>query len=106
MIYQIEWSETALERLTEQFDFIARRNPSAAADLINELFDRTKVLCEHPRAGQVFPGSANSNLREMVFGKHRVIYRVDDARARVFIVMVQHGRERPMTKREVENLEE
>ena len=102
MSYRIEWSESAVGRLEVLFDFIAQHSRRAATRAIDRLFDRVEILGSQPRLGVTFPGTVNSDLRHALFGKYRVIYRVDSRTRRVRIVAVQHTREARLKPEDVE----
>lgn len=96
MAYQILWSDSALERVTEFLDFIAEDNPPAAQRVAADLFRRTGVLAEQPRLGRVLSEGINPDLRRLVIGRYVVVYRVQEARQTVTIVAVRHSRERSL----------
>jgi plasmid stabilization system protein ParE len=98
--YRIVWSEFALDRVTEFFDFIARDNPAAAGRAVRDLFDRTQALAEHPRLGRRLSENVDSTMRRMVVGNYVLVYRIDDDRQTVLILAARHSRERPFPEEE------
>jgi toxin ParE1/3/4 len=98
--YRILWSDSALERATEFFDFIAEENPAAARRVVQDLFDRVKALAEHPFLGRRLSEDADLSLRRLVIGSYIVVYRVYEARQTISIVAVRHFRQRPLPQEE------
>lgn len=88
---KIVWSLRALERLAEIGDYIAHDRPVAAADWVEEIFGSVKRLSRFPKSGRGVPESARSDLREVIHGSYRVIYRVDSDR--VVVLTVRHARQ-------------
>lgn len=96
MPYQILWSDSALERITEFMDFIAEDNPAAAKRVIEDLRQRVGALAEHPRLGRPLSEGIDPDLRRLIVGKYIVVYRVQESRQTIDIVAVRHSRERSL----------
>ena len=100
MAYRILWSDSALDRAAEFFDFIAEDNPAAARRTVQDLFDRVEVLAEHPLLGRRLSQDVDSNVRRLVVGSYIVIYQVNKVRKKVDIVAVRHSRQRSLPQEE------
>ncbi len=98
MSYQILWSDSALERITEFLDFIAEDNPPAAQRVVADLFRRIGVLVEQPRSGRPLSEGINPDLRRLVIGNYVIAYRIQETQQTVTIVAVRHSRERPLAE--------
>jgi toxin ParE1/3/4 len=96
--YQILWSDSALERITEFLDFIAEDNPPAAQRVLADLLRRIGVLAEQPRSGRALSEGINPDLRRLVIGNYVIAYRVQETQKTVTIVAVRHSRERPLAE--------
>lgn len=81
-----------MRRATEAALFIARENPSAAAEWARSLFDSVRVLTQFPEMGRIVPEVGRSEIREIVFRGYRVVYRV--APGHVEVLTVRHGKRR------------
>lgn len=88
---KVIWSPLALERVAEIGEYIARDRPQAAADLVDELFASVKRLERYPASGRRVPESERTDLREVIHGNFRVIYRVDADR--LVVLTVRHARQ-------------
>ena len=100
MTIELAWSDRALRRLEELGDFVAQRDPAAAARLVETLFDQVGRLADFPRMGRVFRGATTDSVREMLFGQYKVYYLLEEANPggrpeRVTILTVRHSREAP-----------
>jgi toxin ParE1/3/4 len=94
--YEILWSESALERITEFLDFIAEDNPAAAKRIVEDLRQRIGILAEQPRLGRHLSEGIDPGLRRLIVGKYVVVYRIQETRRIIDIVAVRHSRERPL----------
>ena len=92
MSVRIVWSPLALVRAENAAKFIARDDPAAAASWARGLFDAVKTLSAHPRRGRMVPELSRDEIREIVHGDYRVVYRVSSRR--VEVLTVRHGRRR------------
>lgn len=100
MSYQIVWSDSALNRVTEFLDFIAEDNPSAARRVVQDLFDRVQALSDHPYLGRRLLEGIDPNLRRIVIGNYIVVYEVAESRERISIVAVRHHRQKLLPQEE------
>ena len=86
---QVTWTSQALGDLEAICLFIARDAPQAAAIFADRAFRATDHLASYPRSGRVVPELGIENIREVIVGSYRVIYRIrQDA---VQIATVHHG---------------
>ncbi len=86
----VVWSPLAVERVGEAADFIALDNPDAAARWTESVFDVVARLEAFPNSGSVLPELAREDVRELLHGEYRIVYRVEVER--VLILTVRHGR--------------
>jgi toxin ParE1/3/4 len=88
---KLVWSPRALERVVEIGEYIARDYPDAAADWVESIFASVKRLARFPLSGRPVPESQRTDLREVIHGKYRVIYRVDPDL--LVVLTVRHTRQ-------------
>jgi len=72
---KVVWTEQAWERLLEIEAFVARDNPAAATQLVDNLIERGDALIRYPDRGRTVPEIPGSGLRELIIGNYRIIYR-------------------------------
>ena len=88
---KIIWSPLAIDRTTEIAEYIAQDNPSAAMIWVETLFDKVEILKSSPKSGRVVPESKRDNIRELIYGNYRIIYRVD--KKILSVLTVRHGKQ-------------
>ena len=76
MAYKLIWSPAARDDLHDIVVFIARDNPNRAMSFGYELISETDRLQEFPLLGRIVPEYRNDNLREIIFRRYRIVYRV------------------------------
>ena len=86
----ITWAPRAIDRAAEVATAIAADRPDAARTWVDELFASVASLKDHPRRGRKVPEVNRPEVREIIHGAYRVIYRVDPKR--LVILTVRHGR--------------
>lgn len=89
---KILWSPLARERAFEAALYISEDDPDAAVKWINRLFDAVGRLDHSPMRGRVVPELGRQEIREILFGEYRIVFKV--TRETVEILTVRHGRRR------------
>ena len=74
---KVIWSQLAIDRAQEESAFIAQDKPGAALRWIEDLFAAVDRLETFPESGPIVPEIGLSNYRQLPFGTHRVVYRLD-----------------------------
>lgn len=86
---RISWHPDAVEDTAEIASFIARDSEPLAVLFVRRIVQSTARLRSFPRSGRLFPELEREDVREIVVGRYRLIYRLfnDD----VQIIAVGHG---------------
>ena len=87
---KLVWSPLALSQAEAISCYIAEDNPSAAEKWLVGLFCDVERLADYPESGRHVPEIRRPEIREMVYGEYRIIYRI--RAATVAILTVRHGR--------------
>ncbi len=87
---KIIWTREALERLVEIENFISKDSPTRAQKFIDQLIVHGESLSEHPRMGRVVPEMSNPEIRELIFKKYRIVYRIKNNRVEILTVFEGH----------------
>jgi toxin ParE1/3/4 len=87
---RVIWAPVALDRAEEAARFIAADRPAAAAKWIDGLFDTVARLSAFPDKGRMVPEVGRADVREVLYGKYRVVYRLEEKR--LFVLTVRHQR--------------
>lgn len=85
MTYFVEWSELALMRLEQVYDWIAESNPEAARKVTEQLLEKAEQLEQFPKLGRLYPNSPEPNIRELLVGRYRLVYELLEEEQRVSI---------------------
>jgi toxin ParE1/3/4 len=86
---KVTWTEQALEDLEAVCLFIARDTPRYAELFADQVFKATDRLGDFPLSARVVPEIGRENIREIILGNYRIIYRV--LPKEVEILTVHHG---------------
>ena len=86
---QVRWTPQAVDDLDAICLFIARDSAQLAAAFADRVLRATDLLASFPRSGRIVPELGIGNIREILVGSYRVIYRIrhDD----VHLLTVHHG---------------
>jgi toxin ParE1/3/4 len=87
---RITWSPLAVQRVLEAAEFIALDKPEAAARWVEAAFEAVERLAGLPKSGRRVPEIGRDDVREIVHGSLRIVYRIDSEQ--VFILTVRHSR--------------
>jgi len=85
---RIQWSPLAVDRVSEIADYIAQDDPLAADKWVRSVFDRVKQVKNFSKSGRYVPEINRRDIRELVYGNYRIIYRIE-TRA-VSVLTVRH----------------
>jgi toxin ParE1/3/4 len=86
---RIELSRTALADFDARYDYIARENPRAAADVLRALDHSIQLLADQPKLGRIYR-HRRLRLRLLTHGNYLVFYR--ERPGVIEIIRVIHGR--------------
>lgn len=84
---RIQWSASALDDLDRALAFIAAENPAAAKKLVRKVVESTRKLKDYPDSGRAVPEFQNPEIRELIVGPFRLIYRRSPKEARIVCVL-------------------
>jgi plasmid stabilization system protein ParE len=87
---QVLWTHAARQDLVDIGDYIALRSPDAAARFVAELLNRTAILRTSPLAGQMVPELGREDIRELIHGNYRIVYRRGSGAIQILTVFEGH----------------
>ncbi len=70
------WSPLAVEQIRNIVAYIAQDNPPVAKQWANKIFNAVKRLIEHPKSGRIVPEINRKEIREIIQGSYRIIYKI------------------------------
>ena len=86
---QVRWTPQAYEDLEAICLFIARDSPQMAATFADRVVRGTDRLGSFPRLGRVVPELGTADIREILVGSYRIVYRIKDEQ--VQLLTIRHG---------------
>ena len=84
---QIVWTEPALIDLDDIAEYIAFDKPSAARNLVKDVFKKVKRLKQFPKSGKCPPELQGTDYLELIVGPCRIFYRIDKNEVYILYVM-------------------
>ena len=75
-----------MEQVREIAEYIALDKPTVAITWAEDIFDSVKRLIDFPKSGRVVPELKRDELREIVMGNYRVIYKIKGDKILVLVV--------------------
>jgi len=88
---KIIWSPLAIERASEIAEYIALDNPTAATKWVERVFEKVKNLSSLPEAGRKVPEVNRNEIRDLIFGNYRIIYRIE--KSNISILTIRHSKQ-------------
>lgn len=73
---KVIWTHEALAQLTEIEDFISQDSPERAVKFVDQIIEHSESLSANPRIGRTVPEISNPDIRELIFKKYRIVYRL------------------------------
>lgn len=87
---KIDWTREALEKLIEIEDYISNKSPERATKFIKQLIEHTFPLTDQPLLGRTVPEIAKPDIRELIFRKYRIVYRLKEDCIEILTVFEGH----------------
>lgn len=89
---RLDWTPRAKTEFLDYALFIARDNPEAADRWMAAVDERLKAAAEMPYAGRKIPEWGRDDLREVIQGRYRLMYRIRSDGIQVLRVVEGHRR--------------
>jgi toxin ParE1/3/4 len=86
---RLVWSELAAGQVDEALAYIVADDAAAAQRWFEQLLERVEALRRFPDAGRVVPELGRDEIREVLVGSCRVIYRRSEAAIEIAVVRHQ-----------------
>lgn len=90
MASEIKWTRQSIDDLASIADFISKDSSYFAQVQTEKFFARTEILERHPKSGRIVPELGDENIRELIEGSYRIIYRILSS-DRIDIIAVHHS---------------
>ncbi|NBP67996.1 MAG: type II toxin-antitoxin system RelE/ParE family toxin [Cytophagia bacterium] len=73
---KVVWTDLAIEDLKSIHEYISKDSKFYADRFVTKLIDRVDQLEKHPQSGRVVPEFGKEDIRELIEGNYRIIYRI------------------------------
>ncbi|MEI6809659.1 MAG: type II toxin-antitoxin system RelE/ParE family toxin [bacterium] len=83
---KVTWSPLAIDRVAEIASYIAEDKPAAAEKWIHMIFAKAGQLASFPESGRHIAETCRRDIRELVLGNYRIIYRTDSRNVLILTV--------------------
>lgn len=87
---EIKFADSAWEDLDSITDYIALDSVRYAEEFSNRILDHIEKLGIYPNLGRMVPEFQNEDLRELIQGKYRIVYRIYSDQL-VIVLRIIHG---------------
>lgn len=82
----VRWTDQAADDLRAIREFIERDSPRYGRLVAERLFDATQRLEAFPLSGRIVPELGRDDVREIIVGDYRIVYRLRDETAPLITV--------------------
>ena len=86
---KLVWTEIAIEDLRSIHEYISKDSKLYADRFIEKIINRIDQLENFPKSGRVVPEFDSSDIRELIEGNYRIIYKTSISQ--VSIIRVHHS---------------
>lgn len=73
---EVRWTLRAIHDLEKQANFISQVSASSAELFVRNAIEKSLLLENFPRIGRIVPEIENEFIRELIYGRYRMIYRI------------------------------
>ena len=73
---RIKWTNEALMQLFEIENFISQDSPERAEKFVDQIIEHAETLSDKPLRGRTVSEISNPDIRELIFKKYRIVYRI------------------------------
>lgn len=73
---EIKWTDQSLNDIENIAEFIAKDSEYYASVQVNRFFEETEILHQLPYSGRIVPEINNKDVREIISGNYRIIYKI------------------------------
>jgi len=88
---EVRWTDKSLDDIQSIAEFIGKDSEKYAFIQVKKIFEAENILTHYPKSGRVVPELARDNIREIIRGNYRVIYRLINEK-RIDVLTVHHSR--------------
>ena len=87
---EVRWTEESVQWLQDIHDYIASDNPSAAARVVESIYQKAQILIDQPGIGCKYHSASGREVRILLYGHYRITYLIKQS-GDVDILGIFHG---------------
>lgn len=91
---KIIWSPLAVDQVRDVAAYIALDKPSIALQWAEKIFNSVDILNDYPESGRVVPEINRKEIRELVQGSYRLIYKIKSKEKEILVLVVKNYRQK------------
>jgi addiction module RelE/StbE family toxin len=84
---RVHWTNTAIDHLLSIYEYVSHDSDVYADRLMDRLTRRSQQIGTFPRSGRSVPEYEAPDIREVIEGSYRIIYRIKEEQIDVLAVM-------------------
>jgi toxin ParE1/3/4 len=84
---RVHWTNTAVEHLLSIHEYVAQDSDVYADRLMDQLTRRSQQIETFPRSGRRVPEYNTPDVREVIEGSYRIIYRIREEQIDILAVV-------------------
>lgn len=84
---KVHWTDTAVEHLLSIQEYISQDSPLYADRVLDRLTQRSEQIGTFPRSGRTVPEYQDPEVREVIEGAYRLIYRIREEQVDILAVI-------------------
>ena len=88
---EVRWTSQSIEDIGNIAEFISKDSRKYALIQVQDFFEAAEILENFPKSGRIVPELDNKDIRELIVGFYRLIYRIKNDQL-VEILTVYHSR--------------
>ena len=73
---RVHWTNNAIRNLSLIYNYIAQNSPTYAQRTVDRLTRRSQQIASFPKSGRMVPEYQDPDIREVLEGSYRIIYRL------------------------------
>jgi len=86
---KIVWTDLSVSELKDIYDYISIDSKRYAKNQVERIKSKTLILKTMPEIGRIVPELESSEIRELIEGNYRIVYRIK-TRDYIEIITVHH----------------
>jgi toxin ParE1/3/4 len=88
---KVKWTKQAIKDVDNIAEYIAKDSKKYAFLQTHRFFEAVKILSQFPKTGKAVPEVNNENIREILLGNYRIIYRLKNDNT-IHILTIHHSK--------------